>query len=458
MAIKAILLRKKIDDAKKKLQELNVDFAAREKELEQAIAEAETEEEKKVVEEAVDELEKEQKENADTKADLEAEVTKLEGELAEIEEEPAPAPAPAPVPEGAERKDEKVMIMRKFFGMNAEERSAFFADEKTKAFLGEIRQAIAEKRALANVGLTIPDNFLGLIRQKVEETSKLIKYVNKVDLKGKGRVNVLGAIPEGIWLECCAALKELDLSFSNTEVDCWKVGGFFAVCNATLEDSDVALATELINALGQAIGKALDKAIIFGRNTSAARKMPLGIFSRLAQTAEPDGYPATAREWEDLHVTNIITIPATTEGAEFFQALIQAFGAASDEYATGDAVWCMNKKTRMKVVSKSLTINAAGAIVAGVQNQMPIVGGNIERLPFIPDNVIVAGYFENYLLAERAGTKISQSEHAQFIQDNTLFKGTARYDGLPVIPEAFVVIGIEGTTPDATAVTFPTGE
>jgi HK97 family phage major capsid protein len=118
----------------------------------------------------------------------------------------------------------------------------------------------------------------------------------------------------------------------------------------------------------------------------------------------------------------------------------------------------MNKKTRMKVVGKSLTINAAGAIVAGVQNQMPIVGGNIERLPFIPDNVIVAGYFEDYLLAERAGTKVSQSEHAQFIQDNTLFKGTARYDGMPVIPEAFVVIGIEGTTPDATAVTFPTGE
>ena len=46
MAIKAILLRKKIDDAKKKLQELDVDFTAREAELEQAIAEAETDEEK----------------------------------------------------------------------------------------------------------------------------------------------------------------------------------------------------------------------------------------------------------------------------------------------------------------------------------------------------------------------------------------------------------------------------
>ena len=37
----------------------------------------------------------------------------------------------------------------------------------------------------------------------------------------------------------------------------------------------------------------------------------------------------------------------------------------------------------------------------------------------------------------------------KFIEDNTVFKGTARYDGTPVIDEAFVAIGIGGTTPDA---------
>ena len=80
---------------------------------------------------------------------------------------------------------------------------------------------------------------------------------------------------------------------------------------------------------------------------------------------------------------------------------------------------------------------------------MPIVGGIIEVLDFVPDNVIIGGYFDLYLLAERAGTTISQSEHVQFIEDNTVFKGTARYDGTPVIDEAFVAIGIAGTTPDA---------
>ena len=81
----------------------------------------------------------------------------------------------------------------------------------------------------------------------------------------------------------------------------------------------------------------------------------------------------------------------------------------------------------------------------------------IEKLSFIPDDVIIGGYGDLYLLAERAGTAISQSEHARFIEDQTVFKGTARYDGLPVIAEGFVAIGIGGTKPTANAVTFAEG-
>lgn len=453
MAIKAILLRKKIDDAKKKLEELNVDFTAREAELEQAIAEAETDEEKQAVEEAVDALEKEQKENADAKADLEAEVTKLEGELAEIEAEPAPAEnTPTPEEEGEEkRKDVRPMITRGFFGMTAEQRAAFFADESVKKFLGEVRAAIAEKRALTNVGLTIPENFLGLIREKVETVSKIIKHVDYRALKGTGRLVIMGAIPEAIWVECCAALSELSLAFYQQEVDCYKVGGYFAVCNATLEDSDIALATELVNALGASIAIAVDKAVLYGRNASGTLKMPLGIVTRLVQTEAPTGYPATARPWADLHTSNVISITAAnSSGLKLFQGLAEAAGAASDKYASAGLTWYMNNKTKQKIVAESMNINSAGAIVAGVGNQMPVLGGDIETLSFLADNIIIVGYFENYLLAERAGMKIGSSEHAQFIQDNTLFKGTARYDGGPTIAEAFAVVGIAGTTPNAT--------
>ena len=89
---------------------------------------------------------------------------------------------------------------------------------------------------------------------------------------------------------------------------------------------------------------------------------------------------------------------------------------------------------------------------------MPVIGGPIEELSFIPENLIIGGYFEDYLLAERAGEKFATSEHVRFLADQTVIKGTARYDGTPAIAEAFVAIGINGTvvTTAAATVTFAT--
>jgi len=85
---------------------------------------------------------------------------------------------------------------------------------------------------------------------------------------------------------------------------------------------------------------------------------------------------------------------------------------------------------------------------------MPVTGGVIEVLNFVPNNTIIGGYFDLYLLAERAGTQINTSEHAFWIEDQTGFKGTARYDGKVLDANAFVAIGINGVTPAANAVTF----
>ena len=115
----------------------------------------------------------------------------------------------------------------------------------------------------------------------------------------------------------------------------------------------------------------------------------------------------------------------------------------------------MNETTYTTLIANAMAVDASGAIVAQVNGQMPVVGGIIEVLNFVPDNVIIGGYFDLYLLAERASTNIGQSEHARYLADQTVFKGTARYDGVPVIAEGFVAIGINGTTPDATMTFAP---
>lgn len=453
MALKALLLRSKLDKKKKDLEALrekDAEYAKREAELEEAIKEVteETpEEDRKEVEKQVEDFEKEKADHDEEKKNLEDEIEKIEGEIAEEAKRAADA---VKTPETRVEGSTITMESRKkFYGMSIQERDAFFAREDVKNFLGGVRTCIKEKRALTNVGLTIPEVMLELLKEKVAETSKLIGRVSRRPVSGTARQRIMGKIPEAVWTEMCAKLNELAMGFNDVEVDGYKVGGFFAVCNAILEDNDVNLATEIINALAKAIGKALDKAIIYGTGV----KMPLGFVTRLAQTTAPAGYPATAIPWVNLSASNIKKSAGTT-GLALFKEIVGATGCLENDYFESGLCWIMNKKTHTKLIMESMDKNMNAAVVAGINNTMPVAGGDIVELPFIPDDNIAFGFMDAYLLAERAGTSLGQSEHVRFIEDQTVFKGTARYDGVPVIPTAFGLLSLTTTAP-ATTVTFP---
>ena len=450
MALKALMLRKRLNDTRKALDALrakDADFETREADLEKSIEEADTDDERTAVEEEIENFTAEKATHEEEKGKLERQIEDLEKDLEN--EEAAQNTDPENKPEERERKPVMVTRSKIFAAMNLEQRAAMFERDDVKAWLGEIRAHIAEKRELTNVGLTIPEVFLGLLRENIENYSKLTKYVSLKPISGTGREIISGGVAEAIWTECCANLNEMSIGFNDIEVDCYKVGGYFKVCNATLEDSDIDLAGEILTAIGQGIGYALDKAILYGRNTAGNSKMPLGVVSRLAQTSQPSGYPATARPWVDYHSTHILTIANSVTGVSLFQTILLDSGVISDKYSRAGIVWLMNKTTKNYLTSQAMSVNASGAIVSGFENTMPVIGGAAETLDFIPNYVIIAGHFDNYLLAERAGKKFAQSEHAFFLQDQTAFKGTARYDGQPVIAEAFAVIGVNGTTPDA---------
>ncbi|ATC60426.1 phage major capsid protein [Pseudolactococcus raffinolactis] len=90
MALRQLILNKKIQERSAKITELRADedkLKDEEVELEKALDEAETDEEVKVVEESADELEKKIKEKSDEITKLETEKAELEAELAKIEDE-----------------------------------------------------------------------------------------------------------------------------------------------------------------------------------------------------------------------------------------------------------------------------------------------------------------------------------------------------------------------------------
>lgn len=457
MSLRVLMARKKRDNAKKQLEALRVkdaDFEKREAELAEAVEELNeesTEEERTAVQEEVDKFEQEKADHEKAKQDLEKDIEEVEKEIEEVESKNPEEPKAPEVPNDDEVQERskggfKPMNKRsKYFGNTIQERDAFFAREDVKSFLGQVRTAIKEKRTIGNAGLLIPEVMLPIIKQIAEENSKLLKYVTVRNLSGTGRQNIMNDMPEGIWTEMCGALNELDLSFNDVEVDGYKVGGYFAVCNPDLEDSDENLAADIVEALGKAIGKAKDKAILYGFGT----KMPLGVVTRLAQSEQPANYPQTARPWVDLSETHVIT-GTGKKGLELFQEIIRNSSVTRNKYSNSKLVWIMNEATHDTLTVEAMGVNMNAAIVSGMNDTMPVKGGDIVELDFIPDNTIILGHFDSYLFVNRAGQKIEQSKECRFLDDQTVFKGTERCDGTPVIAEAFAIMTIDTNEPNTT--------
>ena len=454
MALKAIMLRSKIDKKRSELNALlekDADFEAREAELEQAIAEAQTEEEQQVVSEQVDTFEQEKADHEESKTNLTNEINGLEEELAEVEKDP-------PVNRGIEKKERKrtnmtkvemnirtlPMNRRAFDSLPIETRESIVAREDVKEFLTRMREMKGKTRAISGAELEIPIVFLDLISENMYRYSKLLNRVRVRDIRGEARQTIAGTVPEAIWTDMCGAINELSFVFNQITMDGYKVAGYVPVCNSLLEDTDIELASWIVEMLSESIGFAIDKAILYGKGGSS--NMPMGIVTRLAQESQPAGYPANAPAWVDLSESNFIKINRDSlSGAEFWSALTLAAGNTFTRYSRGNQFWAMNSKTYAKLRSKLITFTATGDIVANLYGYLPIITGDVDILEFIPDNDIIGGYGDLYLWVRRGAMQIDLSTEVQFIQDNTVFRGKERADGAPVIPGAFVAINIANT-------------
>lgn len=452
MALKALMLRSSIDKKKselKQLREKETEFQARQAEIETAIMEAKTEEEQRAVEEAVDEFDDDQKSYEEAIHALSEEIENLEKALDRLEEQ-----KPVMEERAKRKKEERTKItmeninirtlpmnQRAFDAIPMERRHSILLQEDTQGFLAQLRSMKGQQRGVNGAELTIPVVFLDLISENMYRYSKLLNRVRVRNVGGEARQTIAGTVPEAVWTEMCAAVNELTFVFNQVTLDGYKVAGFVPVCNSILEDNDINLASWIVEMLSESIGLAMDKAILYGKGS--ANKMPMGIVTRLAQSAKPSDYPNNAPEWVDLHTSNIKKIGGEgVTGAEFWAALTLAAGNTFTRYSRGEQFWAMNSKTYALLKSKVITFTATGDIAANIFGTLPVINGDIDILEFMPDGDIVGGYGDLYLLAVRSGMTIESSREVQFIQDNTVFKGKQRADGMPVVPGAFVAINI----------------
>lgn len=453
--LKNLVLAKQIKDQRGELEALqakDAEFSAREESLIADIDAAQTKEEREAVEAAAADFDRELAEHEQAKAALTASIGTLETELAALEK-----PLPAAATAAAEIKNERMNTMipatldiralpmnrRVFDALPLEQRKSIVAQGDVQAFLGQLRDFSKTRASVTGADLTIPVIFLDIIMENRFRYSKLLQRVRLRTVRGEARQTIGGTVPEAVWTECCGALNELSFVFNQITMDCYKVGGFILICNSLLRDSDLNLVAELIEMISEALGKAKDKAILYGKGS--AYKMPLGIVTRLAQQSQPADYPANAPAWVDLHSTNLITVNGPSlNGAAFWAALRVAAGNTYTVYSRGELSWCMNSKTYAYLESKAIATTVTGEWVALVGGNLPIVSGQIDILEFMPDYDIVGGYFDLYLWAQREGMELGTDMNGFTlrVKDNTLLWGKERADGAPIIAGAFVGINI----------------
>lgn len=469
MALKVLVLNRNIKAKEKELADLLAQAPALEERKNSLTADIEaavTEEDRQAVEEAVKAYDADEQAYFEAKSALEGEIQTMRNELAEFEKNDPPAPKT-----GAEHVNERIdttMIhninvrelplgQRVFDALPMAKRQEIVAQDDVKTFLAQLRSFKGVQTAVSGADLLIPAVLLDLIAENRYRYSKLLNRVRVRQLRGNGKQPVAGLIPPAVWTGACKRLNEIQLVFNEVVLDDYKNAAIVVVCNADLEDSDIGLAAFIVEAISESLGLSDDMAILYGKG--AAYNMPLGVVTRLSQAARPSDYPVNAPEWVDLHTSNVIQIDGSLTGAAFWAQLRLATGNTFTRYSRGELSWAMNSKTYAMLESKAIATTLTGEWVAMIGGRLPIVSGDIDVLEFMADGDIVGGYFDLYLWGQRRGVTIGMDDvgFTNRVNDQTVFFGKERADGLPVIPGAFVAININGQAP-ATSILFPTDD
>ncbi|MDH6367139.1 MULTISPECIES: phage major capsid protein [unclassified Breznakia] len=390
--LKKLKLAKQKEMREKQLSDLlerEAELKTREAELEDAISEAETDEDLETVNEEVEKLNTEKDEATAAKTKLEDEIRDIETQLDELEDKSKEV-------KNEERKNaEKKEVREMKTGYE------YLQNEEVRSFYGNVAKAVLDKRAVTGTDLLIPDVVVNRIESKITEYSKLIGEVEVIDLNGNARVITAGDIPTAIWMECCDPVAELADAFDQIELDCYKVGGFIPVCNATLDDSFVALANILEERLAKAIAKAIDIAIAKGTGV----KQPTGMMLNAV-----DGGTVTS-------IKDLLPLVAKVNSEEVVKIY-------------------MSKTTLLSRVAPELLLATADGKY--FVNMASFAGYEFVTSDAFAVDEFVIGAGKEYLLGRRKGVTLATSTDVRFIEDQTVFKATARYDGKPKKNDAFV--------------------
>ena len=408
--LKKFLLRSKADklaaeakEVEEKLAQLAEEERALVKDIEQTTEDL-SDEDRSAIEEKADDIEEEKKQLEEKKSELEKQIEEIDKKLAELEEDDEEA-----LEEGveADRSAKTKFEVRGGYSMNLEKRERIrnlLQEERNSNFFENVRSLVTRGMTVTkpeNGELLIPEQVFVEILDRARDYGDVIKLVDVISLKGKGRFVYLNGEPKLTWSEMCAPSTETTIGKAEEIVlDGYALQGHVFLCKAFLEDAAIDVADYVADIFAKAIASHVEDAILNGKGQSATQ--PEGII--------------TARGTSDntTKVTNILDV-------------LQLVGGL--EPGTGDVTLVTNRETYTKyILPETYGKDANGKIVYGLGQTLPD-GTKVVLSKFMPKDKILIGYFNEYKLGVRKEMTFDSNDSVKWVEGQIGYKTLMRADG-----------------------------
>lgn len=388
-------------------------FETRSADLSASLEEAKTDEDIKLVQDSIDTLETEITDaGAEEKAtSVQAEITRIEGELAEIDER---VKTPA-TPKIDEEKRGGTNV-NKYQVRELLKSGAYYERAEVKAFY----ESFKNLRAVGGEGLTIPEVVINRIMDILGDYSTLYPLVDKIRVTGTTRILIDTDTEAATWIEMTGAIPVGTVgTITDISFDGYKIGKVTFVDNCMLQDSIINLDDYVVKKIARAIAKGLDLAILSG--TGSVNKQPDGIIPMLAV---------------DHKITVLDPI-----GYVDFVTPIGLIDTGED--SIGEIIAVMKRSTYYnRLLGYTILPTSTGETVAKLPNlkNPDLLGLRVVFNNNMAADTILYGDFSKYTLVERESIIIDKSEHVKFVEDQMAFRGKGRFDGKPTDVNAFALV------------------
>ena len=232
MALRQLLISKKIEQRKNALAELLIqeeELQKRSEKLEAAATEAQTDEELAVVEEEVGKLEAQKGELEQKKSKLQGEIAELEAELEQLNAKP-----PADEHRSANQQRGESQVAKEYHIAQVRkmlETGEYYNLPEVREFYEKFKNL----RAVSGGELTIPNVIINRILDIVGDYTTLYPRVDKIRVSGTARILIDTDTSPATWMEMKDSIPTGDVgTITNVDFDGFKVGKVTFVDNYLL--------------------------------------------------------------------------------------------------------------------------------------------------------------------------------------------------------------------------------